>query len=139
MGSKHQKLDRRVAVLPVLIEKKKRKSRCKVYLVTSRGQGNWIIPTGKLEKKISNREVAELEAFEEAGVIGVLDESFRMQVRLYCPRGKKKRKTIVFLLHVKRILNRWPEADERKRKSVSLEDYVRMVPDKKLRRRLRTI
>lgn len=139
MGSKHQKLDERVAVLPVLIEKKKRKPRCRIYLVTSRCQGTWIIPTGKLEKKLSNRRVAELEAFEEAGVIGKIDERFKLQVWMYSPCGKKKRKTTIYLLHVKRTLRCWPEHKQRKRKSISLEDYMRTVPDKKLKRRLKAV
>ena len=143
MGKKHQKLKQRVAVLPILIKKskhkKKRKKKCMVYMITSREQGQWIIPTGKLEKNLSNRRVALLEAFEEAGIIGELDEQFKVQVLIQSPRGKKKRKTIIFLLYVKRILNEWPEKSERKRKSVSIETYVKTVSDKKLKRNLLAI
>lgn len=140
MGKKHQKLHKRVAVLPILVKKSKRKKKCKkkckIYLVTSREQGQWIIPTGKLEKNLSNRRVALLEAFEEAGILGKLDEQFKVEVLLQSPRRKKKRKTIIFLLHVKRILNHWPEESERKRKSMSIERYVKTVSDKKLKRKL---
>ncbi len=143
MGKKHEKLKQRVAVLPILMKKgkrnKKRKKKCMIYLVTSREQGQWIIPTGKLEKNLSNRRVALLEAFEEAGILGKLDEQFKVQVLLQSPRGKKKRKTIVFLLHVKRILNHWPEESERKRKSVSIQTYVKTVSNKKLKRKLLAI
>ncbi len=140
MGKKHQKLKRRVAVLPILIKKgkrkKKHKKKCKIYMITSREQGQWIIPTGKLEKNLSNRRVALLEAFEEAGILGKLDEQFKVQVLIQSPRGRKKRKTIVFLLHVKRILNHWPEESERKRKSVSIQTYAKTVSDKKLKKKL---
>lgn len=144
MGKKHQKLKKRVAVLPILMKKCKRKKnkhkkKCKIYLVTSREQGQWIIPTGKLEKNLSNRRVALLEAFEEAGILGKLDDQFKMQVLLQRPRGKKKRKTIVFLLYVKRILNHWPEERQRKRKAISIESYVKTVSDKKLKRKLLSI
>ena len=143
MGKKHQKLKQRVAVLPILIKKgkrkKKRNKKCKIYLITSREQGQWIIPTGKLEKNLSNRRVALLEAFEEAGILGKLDEEFKVQVLLQSPRGKKKRKTIVFLLYVKRILNHWPEQSERKRKSVSIQAYVKTVSDKKFKRKILAI
>ena len=144
MGKKHQKLKQRVAVLPILIKKGKRKKKnrwrkCKIYLITSREQGQWIIPTGKLEKNLSNRRVALLEAFEEAGILGKLDEQFKVQVLLQSPCGKKKRKTIVFLLYVKRILNHWPEESERKRKSVSIQTYMKTVSDKKLKRKLLAI
>ena len=144
MGKRHQKLKQRVAVLPILIKKgkckkKKRWKKCKIYLITSREQGQWIIPTGKLEKNLSNRRVALLEAFEEAGILGKLDEQFKVQVLLQSPCGKKKRKTIVFLLYVKRILNHWPEESERKRKSVSIQTYMKTVSDKKLKRKLLAI
>lgn len=143
MGKKSQKHEKRIAVLPVLIKKsghkKKRKKKGKIYLVTSREQGQWIIPTGKLEKNLSNRRVALLEAFEEAGILGKLDEQFRVQVLLQSPCGKKKRKTIVFLLYVKRILSQWPEKSERKRKCMSIESYIETVSDKKLKQKLLAI
>ena len=140
MGKKHQKLKQRVAALPILVKKskhkKKRKKKCMVYMITSREQGQWIIPTGKLEKNLSNRRVALLEAFEEAGILGVLDEQFKVQILLQSPSGKKKRKTIVFLLYVKRILNHWPEENERRRKFVSIQTYAKTVSDKKLKKKL---
>ncbi len=147
MGKKHQKLNKRVAVLPILMENsknkkkhgKKRKKKCKIYLVTSRVQGQWIIPTGKLEKNLSNRRVALLEAFEEAGILGKLDAQFKVHVQLQRPCGKKTRTTIVFLLYVKRILNHWPEESQRKRKAISIESYIETVSDKKLKKKLLSI
>lgn len=143
MGKKHQKLKQRVAALPILVKKSKhkknRKKKCMVYMITSREQGQWIIPTGKLEKNLSNRRVALLEAFEEAGILGVLDEQFKVQILIQSPSGKKKRKTIVFLLYVKRILNHWPEENERRRKFVSIQTYVKTVSDKKLKKKLLAI
>lgn len=143
MGKKHEKLKKRVAVLPVLMKKCKSKSskkkKCKIYLITSRDRGQWIIPTGKLEKNLSNRSVARLEAFEEAGILGKLDEQFKIQIQVQSPRGKRERKTIIFLLHVKRILKKWPEKGERKRKSMSIESYVKTISNKKLKRKLLSI
>lgn len=140
MGKKHKKPKMRVAVLPILMKKydakKKPEKKRKIFLVTSRDQGQWIIPTGKLEKKKSNRRVAQLEAFEEAGVIGKLDEKFKLCVLLESPCGKKKRKTIVFLLHVKEILTHWPEKHERRRKAINLIKYANKVSDKKLKHKL---
>jgi len=118
---------------------KKRKRKRKIYLITSRVHSAWIIPTGKLEKNLSNRRVALLEAFEEAGVLGKLDEQFRMQVLMQRPCSKKKRKTILFLLHVERVLNHWPEEKQRKRKVVSFERYTRTLSNKKLKKRLLAI
>jgi 8-oxo-dGTP pyrophosphatase MutT (NUDIX family) len=132
MSSKHQHKQERVAVVPVVMKKAKPK----VYLITSREQGHWIIPTGKMEKKLSNRRVATLEAFEEAGILGKLDRNFRAQVLLQSPCGRHERKTTVFLLYVKRILKTWPEIGERKRKQVSAKEYLQSVSNEKLKRQL---
>jgi 8-oxo-dGTP pyrophosphatase MutT (NUDIX family) len=137
MGKKQRskkERERRVAVVPVIVGKHKRK--LKIGLVTPRCSGGWIVPTGKTEKKMSNRQVATLEAFEEAGMLGKLDREFRIDVLLPSPCKQYERRTTVFLLYVKRILKSWPEDDERRRKKVSLKAYLRMVPNQKLKRRL---
>ena len=132
MGRKHRAKQRRVAVVPVIEDKGK----LKIGLVTPRCTDGWIVPTGKTEKKMSDRQVATLEAFEEAGLLGKLDSKFRIDVVLPSPCKRHERKTTVFLLYVKRILKSWPEDDERRRKQVSLKTYLRMVPSQKLKRRL---
>ena len=130
MHNKHKHT--RIAVIPVV----RIKSKLKVCLVTSREQHKWIIPTGKKEKKLSDRKVAALEAFEEAGILGKLDKNFRVQVSEQYHCGKYERKTTVYLLHVKRILKHWPEIDERKRKHVSVKAYLKSVSNTKLKRKL---
>ena len=105
-------------------------------MITSREQHKWIIPTGKKEKNLSDRQVAALEAFEEAGMLGKLDKDFKIQVSQQSPCGKYERKTTVYLLHVKRILKHWPEIDERKRKHVSVKNYLKSVSNDKLKRKL---
>ncbi len=132
MVSKHHFKQKRIAVVPVVVNKTK----LQVYLITSRQERQWIIPTGKLEKKLSNRQVAALEAFEEAGILGKLDKHFRERVLLQSPSGKRKRKTTVFLLYVKRTLKYWPEIRERKRKLVSMKEYLKSVSNKTLKRKL---
>ena len=132
MTNKHQDKNERIAVVPIV----KNHAKLRVYLVTSREQRQWIIPTGKLEKKLSNRKVAALEAFEEAGIIGKLDKHFSERVLLQSPSGKHARKTTVFLLHVKQILKFWPEIRERKRKLVSIKKYLKSISNKKLKRKL---
>jgi 8-oxo-dGTP pyrophosphatase MutT (NUDIX family) len=130
MTNKHKQL--RIAVIPVV----RIKTKLKVCLVTSREQRKWIIPTGKKEKNLSDRKVAALEAFEEAGILGKLDKNFRVQVSQLSHSGKYERKITVYLLHVKRILKRWPEIDERKRKHVSVKAYLKSVSNVKLKRKL---
>ncbi len=132
MSKKLQDKRARVAVVPIIAHKNK----SKIGLVTSRDQHQWIIPTGKTEKKLSERQVATLEAFEEGGMLGKLDRHFRTEVMLPSPCGKYQRKTTVFLLYVKRMLKTWPEFDERRRKQVSVKHYLHTVPSPKLKRRL---
>ena len=133
MGKKRRDKQERVAVVPVIEGKRK----LKIGMVTPRCSGGWIVPTGKTEKKLSDREVAALEAFEEAGMLGKIDSKFRIRVTLPSPCKQYERKTTVFLLYVKRILKSWPEADERRRRQVSVKAYLQTIPNEKLRRRLK--
>jgi hypothetical protein len=74
---------------------------------------------------MSNRRVVMMEAFEEAGILGKLDNHFKLQVRLQSAGGKKRRKPFVFLLHIECILKNSPEGSERKRKAVGVERFAR--------------
>ena len=87
---------RRVAVIPVV----KRKNKCKVCFITSRIEQKWILPTGKHEKKLSDEEVACLEAFEEAGVSGKLIKSFCKSLKVKSPSGRKIRRVTFYLIEV---------------------------------------
>lgn len=42
-----------------------------IVLVTSRTNGRWIVPKGRPEPGLRGHQVAELEAYEEAGLLGV--------------------------------------------------------------------
>ncbi len=44
-----------------------------VLLITSRGRGKWIFPKGRQMEGKTPWESAELEAFEEAGVVGEIE------------------------------------------------------------------
>jgi 8-oxo-dGTP pyrophosphatase MutT (NUDIX family) len=132
MAKAHKDKGPRIAVVPVIVRKKKRS----IGLVTSRAQQQWIIPTGKTERKLSNRQVAALEAFEEGGMLGKLDKRFKLEVLLPSPCGQFQRKTTVFVLYVKRMLKNWPEHAQRRRKQVSVKTYLQSLPSQKLRRHL---
>ena len=45
-----------------------------VLLITSRGRGKWIFPKGRLVEGMTPWESAALEAFEEAGVEGEIEQ-----------------------------------------------------------------
>ncbi|MBB5752577.1 NUDIX hydrolase [Prosthecomicrobium pneumaticum] len=43
-----------------------------VLLITTRDTRRWVVPKGSIERDLSAQESAEREAFEEAGVLGVM-------------------------------------------------------------------
>lgn len=58
---------RQYAALPIDL----RSGRIEIVLITSRSTGRWLIPKGRPEPRMRGHEVARLEAFEEAGLVGV--------------------------------------------------------------------
>jgi len=121
---------KRVAVVPVI----RKNNTHHVCLVTSRCKRKWIVPTGKREKHLTDAQVALLEAYEEAGVTGKLDKSFRRSIEVCSPSGRKVRQTELFLIKVDRQHNKWPEMKQRRRKFVDIRKLHRFVCDKKLSR-----
>lgn len=93
-----------------------------VLLVTSRETKRWILPKGNPEKKMAPHQVAELEAFEEAGVKGKIKSkpfaSFPSVKRL--KSGKEIPCDVqIYLLEVREELPKWPEKGERDRRWMS--------------------
>jgi 8-oxo-dGTP pyrophosphatase MutT (NUDIX family) len=102
-------------------------ARYEVLLITSIRRGVWIVPKGHREPGMTSQESAVMEAFEEAGVRGeILPDA--IGVYEYTRHGVA-RTVEVYLLHVSEILEQWPEARERKRLWVPLEDAREMVAD----------
>ncbi|QPC85867.1 NUDIX hydrolase [Mesorhizobium sp. NBSH29] len=90
-----------------------------VLLVTSRRRGRWTVPKGWQMKQRSGSQSAETEAFEEAGVVGRIDDkpigSFRYSKRRDDGTFDPCFVTI-FGLHVQGTLHSWPEKSQRKRR-----------------------
>ena len=88
-------------------------------LVTSRDTGRWVLPKGWAEKELSCPQVAEKEAFEEAGIVGVIQRK-KMATYSYWKRLPKKRGVTcnvdVFAMRVTELLDDWPEKTQRERK-----------------------
>jgi 8-oxo-dGTP pyrophosphatase MutT (NUDIX family) len=101
-----------------------------VLLITSRTSGRWIIPKGWPMWRKKDWEAAAIEAFEEAGVEGMIEKepigSFQ--------HDKKRVSALpirflinVYPLQVVRCLEEWPERSERQRKWLPLEDAAQLV------------
>ncbi|GDY14879.1 hypothetical protein LBMAG53_37570 [Planctomycetota bacterium] len=105
----------RVAACPLVVAR----GRLRVVLVTGRQYGEWSLPKGREESHLSRRQVAELEAWEEAGVVGkaVGTPSRFMLSR----RGRIERPIIAFAIHVHKLAVEWPEKHQRQRRLVPVD------------------
>ncbi len=106
-----------------------------VILVTSRETGRWILPKGWAEKDLTGPQLAAKEAFEEAGVVGEIDNeaigSYDYLKQL--PRGRQiECEVTVFPLRVKRLLDEWPERQQRARAWFTLSEAAMVVTDGEL-------
>jgi 8-oxo-dGTP pyrophosphatase MutT (NUDIX family) len=90
--------------------------RARVMLVTSRGGRRWVIPKGMPIRHLSAPEVAAREAYEEAGLVGQVIGRRPVGSYRYVKRGgpKKPFAVTVFLMHVDRQLDAWPERGRRR-------------------------
>jgi 8-oxo-dGTP pyrophosphatase MutT (NUDIX family) len=103
-----------------------------VLLITSRGAGRWVIPKGGIEKGQTPAQAAALEAYEEAGVRGILSTSplgsFTYNKR---PRRGAAIPAIVevYAMRVDQQLKNWPERAERRLKWVSIPEALKLVEE----------
>lgn len=111
-----------------------------VLLVTSRGTGRWIIPKGWPMEGRTLPGAAAREAWEEAGVEGRIahDEIGRYSYAKDQDRGFSVPVEVrVFLLHVSRSADSYPEARQRRRRWFAPEDAAQMVVEPGLQQILR--
>lgn len=94
----------------------------KLVLVTTRSGGFWIFPKGNTEKRRSDRAMAREEAYEEAGLEGVMRRDY-VEFRTI---GKVK-KLRLYPMKVKKVLKTYPERRERKRIAVSFDKAEKLV------------
>lgn len=102
-----------VAALPMRVGPSGRKQ---ILLITSRERKRWIIPKGWPMKGKPDWEAAAIEAFEEAGVSGKIEEfpfgSYEYEKINRAGIGKIL--TVqVYILNVEEREKNWPEKDQR--------------------------
>lgn len=113
-SKRKQRPGRQFAALPVRDEN----GEMQVLLVTSRETGRWVLPKGWQEKHLTGPELAAKEAYEEAGIVGAVQDepigSYGYLKRL--PKGNLKPCHVeVFPMRVDNLLDTWPEAQQRRR------------------------
>lgn len=103
-----------------------------VLLVTSRETKRWILPKGQPERKLSPHQVAEAEAYEEAGLVGTVFKSAFARYDTF-KRLKSGREVPclmqVYLLEVTHKLDSWPEKAERERRWMTPGEAALMVTE----------
>src|SRR5262249_30749918 len=107
----------------------------RICLVLSSGGKRWVIPKGRIERRQTAGETALREAWEEAGLVGMLRRNPVGSYR-YEKCGKRFHVT-VFLMKVTEVADCFPEEDWRVRRWVRSDRIVRYIGDPALRRLLR--
>ena len=96
----------------------------RIALITS-STGRWIIPKGQVEKGMKNREVALLEVWEEAGIIGII--SGKSREFIIDRKGLALWK--IYPVKIRRLEEKWPEMNRRQRQLVTPEEAVNIIDD----------
>lgn len=126
------KLDR-IGVVPYLYNKGK----LRFVLVNSRDGDRWVLPKGKPEPDLGRRELAALEAWEEAGIRGRWERKSRVDVRLQ--QGGRKLRLRLYPMLVEHLASRWPEHRERERRVVGYRRARRLLCDRGMERAVRDV
>lgn len=111
-----------IGAFPFLIKKGK----LYIMLVTNTSGDSWILPKGHPEPDLKNARVAELETYEEAGVIGeVLHKSQYQEFK-----REQGGALLIYPLQIEEILDTWKEASIRKRCLVKVKEALQLVTKK---------
>lgn len=107
----------------------------RVCLVTSSSGGRWVIPKGHFEPGKTAGEIALQEAWEEAGLTGVLSAE-PVGSYLYTKYGSTYH-VIVFGMEVTEAADDWPENGLRQRAWLDPAEAVARVQERGLRELIR--
>lgn len=120
-------LVRQAAAIPVLGNQ--------VCLITSRTGKRWVIPKGCLEPGKTSGEIALQEAWEEAGLVGVL-QSDPIGTYLY-EKDDRNHHVLVYLMNVTQVAEVWPEGNWRVRSWLTFTQALHQIEEFGLREVIR--
>jgi 8-oxo-dGTP pyrophosphatase MutT (NUDIX family) len=103
----------------------------KICLVTSSNGKRWVVPKGLIETSNSAAETALVEAWEEAGLVGILQPD-PIGSYLYTKLGRTYHVT-VYLMRVTEAADEWPEKNSRQRAWVPVDRALEQLDDAGLR------
>jgi 8-oxo-dGTP pyrophosphatase MutT (NUDIX family) len=108
-----------------------------VCLVQSSSGKRWTIPKGSVEAEQTLEQTALREAWEEAGILGVLTSG---PVGTYAYEKLDRTCLVsVYLMQVTEVADRWPESFRRMRIWVSPSEVLLHVNEPNLRRVLQSV
>lgn len=110
-------------------------SELRVMLITTKSKRRWSVPKGSLIRNTSPHRTAALEAYEEAGVMGVIAKRALSSFKHRKRKGERTRTmdVAVFPMKVHGRERWWPEKGEREAIWVSAEMAARLVHKAELR------
>jgi 8-oxo-dGTP pyrophosphatase MutT (NUDIX family) len=108
-----------------------------ICLVTSSSGKRWVIPKGCMEPDKTSGEIALQEAWEEAGLVGVL-QAEPIGSYLYEKYDNLCHVT-VFLMSVTQVADDWQERTIRQRVWLTPAQALLRIDDRGLRELLRTV
>ncbi len=107
----------------------------RICLVTAVSGKGWVIPKGCQEPGQTQQETATQEAWEEAGLCGILSAkpvgSYQYQ------KWGKTCQVAVFTMHVSEVADDWPERSQRQRRLFTLEEGLPLIVDPRLQQVIR--
>lgn len=109
----------------------------RVCLVTARSGRRWVIPKGQIDPGHSAGEAALVEAWEEAGLVGVLDRE-PVGSYVYEKLGRPHH-VLVYRMAVTAVHDRYPEAGARQRAWVTADEAIDRIDEPDLRDLLRRV
>ncbi len=107
----------------------------RVCLVTSSSGTRWVIPKGHIEPDKTAGQIAVQEAWEEAGLVGVLRPE-PVGSYLYT-KFNNVYHVVVFVMDVTEAADEWPESGERRRVWLEPAEAASRVQERGLRELIR--
>jgi 8-oxo-dGTP pyrophosphatase MutT (NUDIX family) len=108
-----------------------------ICVVTSRSGKRWVVPKGCLEPGKTAREIALQEAWEEAGLAGLIEPE-PLGSYFYEKAGETCH-VLVYRMEVTQIAESWPEQTQRERRWLNIVQAVQAVDDAGLRELIRSL
>lgn len=111
-------------------------------LVTSRERGRWVLPKGWAKKRMTGAQLAALEAYEEAGLVGKVT---RKAIGSYNYLKRMIDGSVidcgvdVFPMRVAELLDDWPERSQRQRRWFTFAEAAEAVEEPDLAALLRAL